>query len=436
MNANFLKAIICLQVLFSLVSCSNDDEFLPEHKTKNRDIISFNITSDRPTRTTLLNSTYDINRFLVCARLSGAKTDYFNNDYIEFKTTSKIWENYMGERFWPNDGEALDFIACTSSDPNSYLNPYKNNIPSISDCRYFEWKHGLGGGILIFNQKINTLEMYDLCYAKKLNVIKPKDGTSTSVNLHFKHALAQVGISAKIINPSLRIQVKEVSLINLIPQGNFYFPDVSTDEENISDSQQCFWQTQTITPITSPVSDVRNYSNGDISGSKLGQVLNMNKSLNGFEENTIDLTMEDPVIGERRSFLVIPSHCRGASFNYEAFDNDQIPTINDKSLDSNTKRTGIRIKCKIWNIADINKGYQDSDIQIFGNPTVDEGYADIYIPVSFLWEPGKKYTYTITFGQGNAGYDAKGKPTIVKVDWKVDSKDWIEGLPELKPIAY
>lgn len=57
---------------------------------------------------------------------------------------------------------------------------------------------------------------------------------------------------------------------------------------------------------------------------------------------------------------------------------------------------------------------------------------DIYIPVEIAWEQGKKYIYTIVFGQGTGGYDEDGKPldNMIPITFTVSQTDWVEADPQ------
>lgn len=57
---------------------------------------------------------------------------------------------------------------------------------------------------------------------------------------------------------------------------------------------------------------------------------------------------------------------------------------------------------------------------------------DIYIPVEIAWEQGKKYVYTIVFGQGTGGYDEDGKPldNMLPIMFTVEQTEWVEADPQ------
>lgn len=408
MNANFLKAIISFTPLLSLASCSNDDELLLEPKTQSREVISFNVTSDRPTRTTLLNSTQDITKFQISAVVDGpaGRYIYFNGDFIE-KNKFGEWENQNGERYWPNNAKTLDFYAWTLSKPATVSS---NGIKTLSDCIF-----RVEGGwyqLYFLRQGKTSSEMYDFCYAISKNTIS--NLKSSTVTLNFKHALAQVGIKAAINNPSLRVEIKDVSLLNIKEYATFNFGSTT--------GGKTYWYNWGFPK------DVTLDFSKNVNGVTTGKIISMNSDGDSFSKTIVDLTDNDNNENSKNIFLMMPV----SSTNMISVEQIIYRKTNSSIPFDHANYTGIRLKCKIWNIADPAKGYQkDSDIQIFGE---NGEYADLYIPIAFNHEIGKKYIYTISFGNGNAGLDANGNPSIVKLDWSVDSKEWTEGVPEPQTI--
>ena len=68
------------------------------------------------------------------------------------------------------------------------------------------------------------------------------------------------------------------------------------------------------------------------------------------------------------------------------------------------------VDCAIFNVAGTDYAEGD-DVCLWGEPK--EGAwttKELAIPVAFDWEQGKKYVYTLVFGEGNGGYDPDPDP--------------------------
>lgn len=82
---------------------------------------------------------------------------------------------------------------------------------------------------------------------------------------------------------------------------------------------------------------------------------------------------------------------------------------------SGFKGSYLAVDCKIYNIegATFNSA---TDVKLHDGLAV--------IPVSFNWEPGKKYIYTFVFGDGNGGYTPTGDPVLAPVSYQIHVDDF------------
>ena len=56
--------------------------------------------------------------------------------------------------------------------------------------------------------------------------------------------------------------------------------------------------------------------------------------------------------------------------------------------------------------------YADGDVCLWGKQDEEGAWTtkELAIPVAFDWQQGKKYVYTLVFGEGNGGYDPDPEP--------------------------
>ena len=77
-----------------------------------------------------------------------------------------------------------------------------------------------------------------------------------------------------------------------------------------------------------------------------------------------------------------------------------------------TGNTGsyLLVDCAIFNVAGTDYAEGD-DVCLWGEPQ-GSGWTtkELAIPVAFDWQQGKKYVYTLVFGEGNGGYDPDPEP--------------------------
>lgn len=360
---NIFAASACIASLAmatSLTSCSNDEMIVDEPQIRNE--IRFNITSNRATRATQYEKSEDIQGFNVSAYLTASNALYFNE--VLDKTTGSWEYKTKGIRYWPTNGEALDFYAWVDEGWTDEDGTHKAqfNLPSTD------------GPKLSVTTAADASKMVDILIADKHNVTD--NTTSKTVNLDFSHALAKVDVSLKVENPKIHMEVEEIALVNISTTGDFSFNKDAAD----------IWSNH-------------GASNQEVVAKNIGKEVYY-KDNDGDDKS--DMTIDG------NTFMVIPGK-----------------TYDEGEFISGAKSGAFfRIKCKIWNVADaIEKS--DTDLQIYGK---NGNSADLYIPAAFNWEMGKSYSYTISFGTGNAGLNENGNPSLVLVDWNLDNfAPWVNG---------
>lgn len=382
-------AIAAIAISSSLTSCSNDEMIVDEPLIKSE--IRFNVVSNRATRSSqYYKDVTDISNFKVSAWVRGAgdankfggndlgNSPYFTAEELSNSVTgsTRAYSFISQMRYWPNNNEVLDFFAWVDNSSEgtgyefSWDKEYNNaKRPSL---------HVEGYG--------DATKMVDVLAANTNTQTNNRTNiTYQNTTLSFSHALAQVGVTVKVDNPKIQMQIEDIALVNISEEGDYFF---STKDDNAA-----HWDITKTGLVMVAESQYKN--------------LISSASLNG-EDITKD-----------HEFLVLPTTTAKAG-------KDDITSAGVAA-----GKSCFRIKCKIWNIAN-KTSKQDSDLMIYGDKDKDEAQY-LYIPADFAWEKGTKYNYTITFGSGNAGYDKDGRETLVQMDWALSISDW--GTPTSSTIS-
>lgn len=208
--------------------------------------------------------------------------------------------------------------------------------------------HGAG------NQKITGFEPEQTVANQKDVVAAFRSGDkatygASGVPMNFKHILSQIEVQAKCTNANLRVRVVGVKLANVNSKGDFAFPQVAT--------------------ATSYEVPLANWSNL----STLNQY--------GVESATpttpveLNITAQNIMFGTD-NFLMIPQ---------------QLTAYEKTSAPSGAY---IGVLCRM----DINDGHGNYTA-LYPSATTTQ-YAFAAVGIGTEWKPGKKYVYTLEFGDG------------------------------------
>lgn len=208
--------------------------------------------------------------------------------------------------------------------------------------------HGAG------NQKITGFEPEQTVANQKDVVAAFRSGDkatygASGVPMNFKHILSQIEVQAKCTNANLRVRVVGVKLANVNSKGDFAFPQVAT--------------------ATSYEVPLANWSNL----STLNQY--------GVESATpttpveLNITAQNIMFGTD-NFLMIPQ---------------QLTAYEKTSAPSGAY---IGVLCRM----DINDGH--GNYTALYPSAITTQYAFAAVGIGTEWKPGKKYVYTLEFGDG------------------------------------
>lgn len=206
--------------------------------------------------------------------------------------------------------------------------------------------------IVDFSPKRNVKNQQDVIVAVNSGN-KTANGTS-GVPLFFHHALSQIAVEANCNFTDLEVKVMGVKVANIMSKSTFTFPTDKTVDETLL--AQNLWsapseKTSYAAMGTNVTPDAVTLAAGNFMPLQFGQ----------------------------GNFMVIPQNNTTTAFSK-----------------TNQQGTYIGLYVKITNKVDHSLVYPK---------TGENSYAFVAIPVAENWEPGKKYTYAITFGgaDGNGG---------------------------------
>lgn len=360
----------------AMASCSQDETIGINH---DGDEITFNVVTNNATRAADVYCNQNLPGGFYVSAISDGKT-YIDKDHVTGSNGN--WTNTSGTRYWPET--AVDFYAYVNAGTS-----YKWSVNEGKATAKFE------------NFAVNgtVAEQVDLLYAVKTNQSK----TDGKVNLNFRHALSQIVFQAKNTNANLYVEIAGVSVANVGGTNTFTFPSANT-ETNIEHN---------------------NYDtdgDGVYEDGEFGSSINYDASWGkwnaltfGSETYSVDFT-KTAVPGTNTLVALTTANDAGKEYNSNAMlllpqkTTAWDPETNP--LPGAEKNTGsyLLVDCAIFNVAGTDYAEGD-DVCLWGEPQ-GSGWAtkELAIPVAFDWQQGKKYVYTLVFGEGNGGYNPDPDP--------------------------
>lgn len=296
---------------------------------------------------------------------------YLGNDVNGAEITyTTDWEHAIASdiRYWPTNGEQLDFYAYT---------------PFLDDGESLDLSFDKTTGLTISDYVVPTTEadQVDFMFASALDITTPEN--FEDVLLQFNHALVQVHFTAKTASDNMYVVIAEngISINNIYSTGDF---DIFADEASTG-----AWSDQE-TPETYVFtsSEVTIDSEGD----------------------------SESITATENSLMLLPQE-------FDAWDVDGGVAATDAS------QTGayLTITCKIY-----TKTADDDIIYLVGSDGTDTEvaeYVTIYLPISSIddcsnqiWQIGNKLTYDLSFG---GGYDVDGNPILNPITFDAEVTGWI-----------
>lgn len=377
----------------AMASCSQDETIGINH---DGDEITFNVVTNNATRAADVFCNQNLPGGFYVSAISDGKT-YIDKDYVT--NSDGKWTNQSGTRYWPET--PVDFYA------------------HVNGGDAYKWNNGSPKfeGFTV-NNTVGSQE--DLLYAVKTGQ-KKADGT---VNLNFRHALSQIVFQAKNTNENLYVEIAGVSVANVGGTNTFTFPSANT-ETNIKDHDE--------------------NADGVYEDSEFGSSISYDAAswgtwealTQGEEQYNVDFINKIPVRGTNTLVALTTANETGKEYNSNAM---LLLPQKTTAWDPETNplpRTGntgsyLLVDCAIFNVAGTDYAEGD-DVCLWGKPQ-GSGWTtkELAIPVAFDWQQGKKYVYTLVFGEGNGGYNPdpedpdpeNPEPVLVPITFEITVDDF------------
>ena len=233
-------------------------------------------------------------------------------------------------------------------------------------------------------QKITDFQPEKLIKDQKDVVVAFNQGGKTDhaagVPMYFKHILSQVQVKAKCVNENLEVKVMGVKLGNVLSKGTFSFPQVKTEAS-------------VALPFASWTADTKKDFMADDAANKAGL--------------TLTDAAQSIMFDDGNNFLMIPQQLT-------AYDKD---TQSDGAY--------IAVLCQI-------SSKDGTNLTRLYPAEGANAYAFSAIPIGTKWEPGKKYVYTLTYGN-HEGSGSNGGGGIVPPNQENPNNDGSDPNDPTKP---
>ena len=319
--------------------------------------------------------------FHVWASVDG-KQYFADETYAKGEGSSTTYSITGGvERYWPN--EEISFFAAKNYDEGGFT----WNVATASTMK--------------FTPALAAKDQKDLLYAYTVsNRGADKNFNAGKAKLNFRHALSQVVFYALNENSKIYVEIESISLNNAAKTGTFTLPigaDNKTDDNLQDHTQATPAQTKglgewKVTGKEKFTADVTNGTNKLV-------------ALTAVRQSLTDNTDNETVKEYGQSLLVLP---------------ENVTAWNPSTPTTTTDGSYFTVKCKIRNIAGAQVA--DDDVYLWGT---EKAARELFIPVNFVWEQGKKYIYTIKFTQtGHAGFDENGNKVLIPIQFDVTVDDF------------
>ena len=358
----------------AMASCSQDETIGINH---DGDEITFNVVTNNATRAENVYCNQNLPGGFYVSAISDGKT-YIDKDHVTGSNGN--WTNTSGTRYWPET--AVDFYAYVNAGTS-----YKWSVNEGKATAKFE------------NFAVNgtVADQVDLLYAVKTGQEKA-DG---KVNLNFRHALSQIVFQAKNTNANLYVEIAGVSVANVGGTNTFTFPSADTEtnieHKNYDTDGDGVYETGEFGSIT--------YDDSWGSWAALTQ---------GTKKYDVDFE-KTPVPGTNTLVSLTTKNDAGKEYNSNAMlllpqeTTAWDPEANPLPGAAGNTGSYLLVDCAIFNVA--GDEYVDGDVCLWGELQGSEWTTkELAIPVAFDWQQGKKYVYTLVFGEGNGGYDPDPDP--------------------------
>jgi hypothetical protein len=382
----FFSLVAIATMMLGFASCSNDDGLGPNNNSVQtskygKNVMAWNITQDgftRGTATTAANFLSRINNFQVLGYYSDG-----SGKYVGAAATPAAGIIIDGDgagnwdyndptqlQYWPSGN--LDFQAITpATDASITL------VNTVDETTPGEVYPRLTADVVVPS---TVADQKDIMFASATALNNAASGNP--VGLTFKHALSQVVFSGRVAKPTITAVVDEISVCNVYNAGNVGYRAALT----------------TLGAATSGTA-THNFSVGLIEGADAAATT---------AARTMTSTDAQNLTNGNGALMMIPQ--TQTAWTHEA---------PEKAI-ADATGSYLKVKCKVQD--------NNSGTWLIGAASGADEFEYVYIPFDLTtinWELGKKYTYTLVFGNGSGGYDEDGDPltNMIPITYTVTAAD-------------
>lgn len=401
-------------------SCSQDEPKAVLPAARNQ--ISYTVTADDGSRSSsaYTNGT-DVNSMHVSAwahmpadlpgygSSNGSNSAYFLNDLLTRQSGEGTFNYAQDARFWPINGEELDFWAVVDNDKLLSKDENGNLVVNPDDHKFGFDAQGGHPGLegTIYQGGVDN--MPDLLYAHTFGMTSANGNPGTdafqkNVSFSFHHAFAKVVVTAEVRNSNLRVCITDMEIHGIAPEGQFGFPYLSGQGlDHVDNPAHWTVDGEKYANITGLLAESLPYT--EIAGHK---ALVLDKA----EKDNIK--KKHNLIGPDApgDLLVIPRDYNGRN--------------------ASSNQTYILLRGFAYNISNKENGWdEDSDILIYPKRDANNKLvpAEMIIPIEFHWAMGTVNHYNIVFDCGNGGSTSENPndPAFIRIGYECEVLDWTTG---------
>lgn len=347
--------------------------------TSTQSAIGFHVVGNQAeTRATPITSTnIKEHQFNVYAFTSTGKEFMGTDDTAQEKNGINIsYKGEVGSGKW-------DYT--TSSDRHYWSESTPLNFYAVSptDLQFFSWQISNAKKEIQYNSwdeykleflnkdgvmtKVESFPYVDVMYA--IATEQTKDNNNGTVKLQFRHITSQIVFKAKTELANMDVNIKNIKFYNFDTSGTFTIP---TSAAEISRND---WKLNNLYATK-------------------GFTVFMDKSAD-YQDRSIDVSSTEKEISDG-PMLLVPQKLEKWNTTHNI-------------TQANTNKEGyLEITCKI----------KQNGVYLFGD---DQNYKTLYVPFGAIWEPGKRYTYTLIFG---GGYNAQGQAILQPINFEAEVGKW------------
>lgn len=402
MNKKMLFAAIAAFMGMSLLSSCSDTDELEEVSFANGKQINFSMVSKTTRGSAITGSNY-LNTSLVPNMQVWAW--FAGNRYMQMQQYGQGDDGVrVGDQYIGSNGNGIVIDNISKENPLTSIWDYHNpadvafwpqnnhnlNFQAILPASDAEFTvsttvaNNIGHVVATVSVPTSTILQKDIMFAKSNEEAPRKADANTPVNFNFEHALSQIVFAGRVASNNMSVEINDIAIVNVAQKGKIgYF------EEND-------------TMIYPEAGGIKMDGTDDIYDVVLGSSVDENSALQTYRIGLIDnarLTptenMEEPknLTAANGALMLLPQDRSEYKWKTTA----EAPVAIPNYVAPNFKDTYMTVSCKVKN----GKTY------ILGD---DKNFETVYIPFEVKWEQGKKYTYTIVFGDNVGAFKKDGKP--------------------------